>query len=230
MCQDPSLFKNGRKAAAVPEFSTALLTWSNSGSGSWCQTYLLGVIDLGHEISKPWRAIRNYEVGVFYTAFQNPSCFSLVQHWAENPSEPNTEPRGDLFKFFREIWASFPILFWQPQELAIYFSLMSQFPSPIYNLSEQNTRIHRADRQFFRIITPFSRWYVHTVLDASQPISPSGCPLSLLGAALISFKAFSYFVAILVDSHPPCAKAQLLCLLQFDSVWKNNFSFFLNKP
>lgn len=75
-----------------------------------------------------------------------PASFCMSQHrpW-----------RGSAEASLRWVYASVPLLFWQSQELPIYFLLMPQFPSPTYNLSEQSPVAHQAEKQFFRIIIAF---------------------------------------------------------------------------
>lgn len=63
--------------------------------------------------------------------------------------------RGSAEASPSRVYASVPLLLWQSQELPIYFLLMPQFPSPTYNLSEQSTVAHQAEKQFFRIIIAF---------------------------------------------------------------------------
>lgn len=63
--------------------------------------------------------------------------------------------RGSAEASPSRVYASVPLLLWQSQELPIYFLLMPQFPSPTYNLSEQSTVTHQAEKQFFRIIIAF---------------------------------------------------------------------------
>lgn len=105
---------------------------------------------------------------------------------------------------------------------------MSQFPSPIYNLSEQNTRTHQADKQFFRNITAFNSLYVQIFLDAPQPISPPRCAVSHWELHSFLWKHFVISLPSYLTSTWPVQKYSY-CVYSSILSGKRTFFFFLNK-
>lgn len=104
---------------------------------------------------------------------------------------------------------------------------MSQFPSPTYSLSEQHTRTHEADKQFFRIITAFNCLYVQIFLDAPQLISPPRCALSHWELHSFLLKHFVISLPSYLTSTWPVQKHSYVYSLILSG--KRTFFFFLNK-